>query len=62
MIRKAIIRNQARKESYLRERRDSKKWSALNSWPHYKPGKSEIILGLDMFGRPMIKSVNYKIN
>lgn len=29
MIRKAYIRNQARKESYLRERREGKKWSRL---------------------------------
>jgi len=33
MIRKAYIRNQARKESYLRERRESKKWSEL---PKYR--------------------------
>jgi len=33
MIRKAYIRNQARKESYLRERVESKKWNEL---PKYR--------------------------
>ena len=41
MIRKAYIRNQARKESYLRERREGKKWSIV------KYDKSSNKIGVD---------------